>query len=75
MHTQQDPLAPSEFSVRGHAWVATDQDTRRRVADAWSFEVDEGYGLFVFDVQSAILGARPTADAWPPIYTAWRAAR
>ena len=74
MHTHQDPVAPSEFSCRGHARLVTDQSTREAVAAAWYFETDDSYGLFEFDVEAAVLGSRPTADDWPPVYTSWRAA-
>jgi hypothetical protein len=42
------------------------------VAAGWAFEVDDGYQLYEFDIESALIGARPTADDWPPRYTAWR---
>jgi hypothetical protein len=49
------------------------EPTRSTVASGWSFEADEGYELFEFDVESAVLGERATADDWPPRYTTWRA--
>jgi hypothetical protein len=72
MHTHVDPTAPSEFSVRGRARLVTDATARAAAAAAWSFEVDDTYGLFEFDLEGAILGTRPTADDWPPVYTSWR---
>ena len=48
-------------------------DERERVAAGWAFEVDDSYTLFEFSIEHALLGARPTADDWPPIYTSWRA--
>jgi hypothetical protein len=74
MHTHQDPTAPSEFSVRGRATVVTDEARRDRVAQTWSFEVDETYGLFEFSVEAALLGERRDADEWPPRYTSWTTA-
>jgi hypothetical protein len=73
MHTHQDPAAPSEFACRGHARPVIDAAVRATVAAAWSFEVDDTYGLFEFDIDSAVLGARATADDWPPVYSSWRA--
>jgi hypothetical protein len=72
LHTHVDPAEPSEFSLRGRAWIVTDPGRRQHVAERWSFEVDDGYGLFEFDVAAAVLGDRPDADAWPPRYTSWR---
>jgi len=73
LHAHLDPAAPNEFSVRGRAQVV-DEPTRSAVAAGWSFEADEGYELFEFRVESAVLGERPTADDWPPHYTTSRAA-
>jgi hypothetical protein len=71
LHTHQDPAAPSEFAVRGHAsFVESDVD-RSAAAAKWSFEVDDTYSLVEFSIESALLGARRTADAWPPAYTTW----
>jgi hypothetical protein len=73
LHAHLDPVAPNEFSVRGRARVVA-EPIRSTVANGWFFEADEGYELFEFDVESAVLGERPTADDWPPRYTTWRAA-
>ena len=75
MHTHQDPVAPSEFSLRGRAHPVTDRALRAAIAGSWSFEPDDTYGLFEFDIDAAVLGTRPTADDWPPVYTSWRASR
>lgn len=73
LHAHQDPAAPHEFVVRGRARPVDDESTRRRVGDAWYFDVnDEGHRLFEFDIDHAILGDRPTADDWPPRYASWR---
>jgi hypothetical protein len=73
LHTHQDPAAPSEVALRGRARLVDDPDERGRVATGWAFEVDDDYTLFEFSIESALLGARPTADDWPPLYTSWRA--
>ena len=73
MHTHQDPDAPNELMIRGHARLADDAAERSRVAEDWTFEVDDGYTLFEFGIEHAILGQRATADDWPPIYTSWPA--
>jgi hypothetical protein len=72
LHTHQDPATPDEFSVRGRAAVAADQDVRARVADAWPFEVDDTYLLVELSVEHAIVGLRG-ADEWPPRYHRWSA--
>lgn len=74
LHTHQDPVAPSEFAVRGRASVVTSDADRSAAAAAWSFEVDESYTLFEFSISTALLGERPTADDWPPVYSSWSAA-
>jgi hypothetical protein len=75
LHTHQDPKEPSEVGLRGHARLVDDPDERARVAAGWAFGIDDSYALFEFSIETALLGARPTADDWPPIYTAWRATR
>ena len=73
LHTHLDLAAPNEFALRGRAGLVDDPDERGRVATGWTFEVDDSYALFEFSIESALLGARATADDWPPIYTSWRA--
>ena len=73
MHTHQDPAAPSELMLRGRARMVDDPTERGRVAEGWTFEADDGYTLFEFGIEQAILGVRQTADDWPPRYTSWRA--
>jgi hypothetical protein len=46
---------------------------RTRVAEGWAFDVDDTYVLFELTIASALLGARDTAEDWPPRYTAWPA--
>lgn len=71
LHTHQDPAAPSEFMTRGRARLVRDGATRAAAAAVWAFTVDDSYDLFELDIASAVLGARPTADDWPPVYSRW----
>jgi hypothetical protein len=73
MHAHQDPAVPHEFQVRGRAHEVHDRELRTAAAEAWSFEVDDGYRLSEFGVEHAIFGERASADDWPPVYTSWRA--
>jgi hypothetical protein len=73
LHTHQDPAAPSEFMVRGRAHVVDDAAERGAAASGWYFDVDETYTLFEFSIETALLGERADADAWPPRYTSWSA--
>ena len=41
------------------------------VASGWAFTVDDGYALFELDIEHVLVGVRPTADDWPPVYTSW----
>ena len=51
---------PSEFSLRGRARLVTDRALRAAVAAVWSFEPDDAYGLFEFDIDAAV--ARHATD-------------
>lgn len=73
LHTHLDPAVPTEVALRGRARLVDAPDECDRVAVGWAFEVDDGYTLFEFSIEHALLGARPTADDWPPVYTSWRA--
>ena len=73
LHTYLDPAVPTEVALRGRARLVDDPDERGRVATGWAFTVDDSYTLFEFSIEHALLGARPTADDWPPVYTSWRA--
>lgn len=72
LHAHQDPAHPHEFQVRGHAREVTDPTRRASVAATWAFEADDGYRLFEFSVEQAVLGERADPDDWPPSYTSWR---
>ena len=73
LHAHQDPAAPSEFSIRGRAVAIRDDAVRAAAADGWPFEVDETYRLFELQLEHAVIGRRPTADDWPPVYSIWAA--
>jgi hypothetical protein len=73
VHSHQDPAAPSEVALRGHARMVEAGPERDRAAADWPFTVDESYVLFELRIAAALLGARPTADDWPPRYSAWPA--
>jgi hypothetical protein len=70
-HTHIDPQSPSEFSVRGRAVPVADADRRARVAADWFFTVRGSYRLYELLIEHALLGERPTAADWPPVYTSW----
>jgi hypothetical protein len=72
LHAHQEPEAPHEFVVRGRAEPIDDQAAQRAMAGAWYFDIDDGYRLFEFGIEHAILGERASADDWPPRYTSWR---
>jgi hypothetical protein len=72
-HTHLDPAAPDEFAVRGRAREVVDPELRERAFAAWAFDAREGYRLLELDIEHALLGRRPTADDWPPVYASWRA--
>jgi len=74
LHTHVDPAAPDEFTVRGRGHQVTDPDLRRKALAAWAFDAGDGYRLVGLDIDSALLGRRPTADDWPPVYSSWRPA-
>jgi Pyridoxamine 5'-phosphate oxidase len=72
LHGHQDPMVPTEFSVRGRARLVPAGAERDRVAAGWQFEVDDSYWLFELRIASVILGER-AAHEWPPRYTRWSA--
>lgn len=72
LHAHVDPAAPSELLLRGRAHEVSDATERGAAAAGWTFEVDDSYRLFSFDVDEAVLGERAGPDAWPPRYTRYR---
>jgi hypothetical protein len=72
LHAHQDPAVPHEFLVRGVATRVADPGLRAAAAAEWSFEVDGGYELYELGIDHAVLGDRPSADDWPPVYRSWR---
>jgi hypothetical protein len=71
LHAHQDPAAPTEVLLRGHA-VAVGGALRDAAAAVWSFSVDDGE-VFELRLTQVTIGERPDADAWPPVYRSWRA--
>ena len=71
LHAHVDPQAPHELQLRGRAHLVTDATVRANAVAVWPFEADASYRLFELDIESALLGERPTADDWPPVYTRW----
>jgi hypothetical protein len=71
LHAHQDAAAPSEFSVRGRARRIEDSTIGEAAARVWPFEVDDSYWLFELRIEVAVIGRRPTADDWPPVYETW----
>lgn len=72
LHAHQDRSEPHEFLVRGHALEVVDPALRDAAAAVWAFGVDDGYRLYEFDIEHAVVGERGDPDAWPPRYTSWR---
>jgi hypothetical protein len=73
LHTHIAPAAHDEFSVRGRAHEVTDPELLDHALAAWAFDAADDYRLLELDIEHALLGRRPRADDWPPVYTAWRA--
>ena len=73
LHTHQDPVAPSEFSVRGRARLVDTEAVRLAVAATWAFDVDETSRLVEFSIDSAAMGRRDGPEGGPPRSQSWRA--
>jgi hypothetical protein len=73
LHTHVAPAAPHECLIRGHAQLIDDGALRAAVAKVWFFTVDDSYPLYELMVEHAVLGERPTANDWPPVYYSWNA--
>jgi hypothetical protein len=71
-HAHLDHEQPSEFQVRGRAVEIKDPPLRKHVAKDWFFTVSDSYPLYELMIEHAILGERPTANDWPPVYTTWK---
>ncbi len=71
LHTHYDPHAPHEFMIRGRAREVTDEATRAAVAADWFFNAKD-YPLYELLIEHALLGERPTANDWPPVYSSWK---
>jgi hypothetical protein len=74
LHAHVDAHRPHEFLVRGEARLVTDATVRRAAADDWYFSPSDDYPLYELLIQHALLGARESADDWPPAYRSWRSA-
>jgi hypothetical protein len=72
LHAHYDPQAPHEFQVRGRAVLVDDRERRAAIAKDWFFNAKD-YPLYELMIEHALLGERPTADDWPPVYTSWMA--
>ena len=48
-------------------------DHRQKVAQDWFFTVQDTYPLYELMIETVLLGERPTANDWPPVYTSWTA--
>ena len=73
LHNHVDTEVPEEFQVRGRA-QRVGGTFRAVVVGAWYFAADEAYELFEFGIDSVLVGARRSADEWPPRYQSWSAA-
>jgi hypothetical protein len=69
LHAHFDPRVPHEFMLRGRV-RAVDATRRTALAADWDWSVGTS-PAFEFLIEDALHGERATADAWPPIYTAW----
>jgi hypothetical protein len=73
LHAYPDAEVPHEFQIRGRVRVVDDK-TRAALAANWSFDVGNGKA-FEFLIDQAIVGERPSRDAWPPVYSSWSSER
>lgn len=74
LHAHLDADVPDELELRGRARLVPPGETRDAVEGQWYFAPGDEYELFEFELQSAVLGRRASADDWPPAYVTWRAA-
>ena len=73
LHAHQDPAKPDEFQVRGRVRVLPPGELRDRAVAQWQFEVAPEDLVVELQIEHALVGERPDADAWPPVYRSWRA--
>ena len=73
LHAYLIPEAPHEFLLRGVAQPVENEALRANIAADWFFTVGDAYPLYELMITTALLGERPTADDWPPIYSSWTA--
>jgi len=73
LHSHQDPAKPDEFQVRGRARIVPPGELRDRAVANWHFEVGPEDLVVELGIEHALLGERPDADTWPPVYRSWRA--
>ena len=73
LHAHMDPAVPNELELRGRVRVVDDPAERAQVAATWSFTTGAEFGLFEFLIETVVVGKRSSANAWPPIYTTWKA--
>ena len=72
LHSHQDPAKPDEFQVRGRAVVISDAAVRAAAVARWHFEVADDDLVVELRIEHALLGERPDASTWPPVYRSWR---
>ena len=73
VHAHQDPEVPHEFQARGRARLLSNPDDRARAAAIWPFSTNETYLLFELALEHVLVGERPSANDWPPVYRSWKA--
>jgi hypothetical protein len=75
LHAHHDPAAPGEFQVRGRARIVAEPAARARLTAGWAFEVPGDALVVELGIEHALLGERPDAETWPPVYRSWRPPR
>ena len=70
-HAHQGTGRPHRVRAPRPCAVRRERRGAEAAAAAWSFEVDDGYGLFELGIESALVGFRPSPDYWPPRYASW----
>jgi hypothetical protein len=75
LHAHQDPAVPDELLLRGRAVRVTTVAERARLIAGWAFEVPADAHELDLRIEHALLGERPSPDAWPPAYRSVRPTR